>query len=130
MGRRNQDHVKGFRPGKEPPQLRQRAAKQQFTDLTPAQERLVNLFSERTPQESRALITRWLRLSLALTVGLVLLAVAAWLWIPVVGMIVGVTALLAGVIYIRLLTQRGAMEAMADAVARGGGSPGGKRRKR
>lgn len=117
MSRRPTHHIKGFRPGKEPPQLRRQAVKQQFGELTTAQERMVELFSERTPEQSRALITRWLRISLAVTVALVLLAVAAWLWIPVVGIIVGVLALLAGVVYVRLFTQRKGMESMADAVA-------------
>lgn len=126
-GQGPQRHVKGFRPGKEPPELRKRAAREQFGELSPTQERLVDLFAERTPEESRKLIRRW-RITL-LTIGVVLAAAAIALsfWSVWAGILV---AVLAGVIFffwMRLNRQREAMEAMADAVS-GRGSPGKKRR--
>ncbi len=63
MGRRRgqgpQQQIKGFRPGKEPPGLRKAHAKKQFGDMNAAQERMVELFAERSPEESRKLISRW-----------------------------------------------------------------------
>lgn len=117
MGRRSRNRVKGFRPGKEPPQLRKQAAKQQFGELSPAQERMVELFADRSPAESKAMLAQWRRLSLVVTVVLVLLAVAAWMWTPIAGAVVAIAAVAAGFIHLRLRAQRAALEQMADAVA-------------
>ncbi len=120
MGRRSRNRVKGFRPGKEPPQLRKQAARQQFGDLSPVQERMVELFSERSPEESRAMLARWRRWSLGVTVALLLLAVAAWWWTPIAGVAVGLAAGAAGFVHLRLRLQRAAFESMIDVVAGGG----------
>lgn len=120
MGRRSQNRVKGFRPGKEPPQLRKQAMRQQFGDLNPAQKRMLELFSDRTPQESRALLARWRLMSLGVTVLLLILAAVAWMWTPIAGVVVGIAAVVAGMIHVRLRMQRAALESMADAVAGAG----------
>ena len=112
--------VKGFRPGKEPPKLKKQRAKQQYGELTSTQERLVELFAERTPEESRALIRRWI---LGLLIAAIVLALGAgllalWSWIAA-----GVAGVLAAVVLglgWRLRSQREGFEAMADTVAGAG----------
>lgn len=119
--------VKGFRPGKAPPELRKRQAKQQFRDLTPTQERLVETFAERTPEEARALIRRW---TIGLLVGalvLTVLAVALFFWSTIAGVVVAVMAAVVWFVWIRMRRQRTAFEELADAVTRAGGR---KRRER
>ncbi len=51
--------VKGFRPGKAPAAIRKKQAKAQMGDMNAAQERMVDLFADRTPEESRKLISKW-----------------------------------------------------------------------
>lgn len=111
--------MKGFRPGKEPPQLRKKRAREQFPDAGGAQKRMIEIFAERTPQESRALLRRW-RVGF-LTGGLVAVVAAALLfaWSTVAGAVVGVVAIILLVIWWRLHSQREAFEALADTV--GGG---------
>lgn len=109
--------MKGFRPGKEPPQLRKQRAKQQFGELTGTQEQLVELFAERSLEESRALIRRWL---IGLLVGAIALAVIAAVlafWSVTAAIVVGVLALLALVLWWRLYSQRDALEEMAETVS-------------
>lgn len=125
MGRRRgqgpQQQVKGFRPGKEPPGLRKAHAKNQFGDLNPAQERMVELFAERTPEESRKLISRWTTGAFVAGVVLSVLTVLAWMWTWIAGAIVGVVAGLVFFLYFRLRAQRAQFEQMADAVAQATG---------
>lgn len=115
--------MKGFRPGKEPPQLRKQAARQQFGDMNAAQERMVSLFAERTPAESRKMLAAWRTMSLVAGIVLSVLTVLAWSWTWIAGAVVGLLATVAFFIHLRLRAQREALEAMADAV-------GGGRRKR
>lgn len=123
--------VKGFRPGKEPPRLRQQQAKRQLGEVTAAQERMLELFSSRTPAESRALIRRWTVWLLA--IGAVLLVAGAllyaWFWIA--GAFVHVFAALALVLGWRIHRQRETLGAMADLVGekKGGRSRGSGRRR-
>lgn len=121
MGRRRgqgpQQHMKGFRPGKEPPELRKAHAKRQFGDLNPAQERMVELFAERSPEESRRLISRWKTGSLLGGVVLSILAVLAWMWTWIAGGIVAVLAAVAFFLYFRVRAQTAQFEEMAEAVA-------------
>jgi Flp pilus assembly protein TadB len=129
MGRRRgqgpQRQVKGFRPGKEPPRLRKQRAKQQFGEMNAAQERLVEFFAERSPDEARALMGRW---RLALLLGAILLGVAGaalYSWSTVAGIIVHVLAVIVLVLWWQIRRQREALETMADQV---GGRPGKRRR--
>lgn len=121
MGRRRgqggQRPVKGFRPGKEPPELRKKRARQQFGDVSGTQQQLIELFAERTPEESRALIRRW---TLGLLIGAVVLAVLAaalFAWSTVAGVVVGILALVLLVLWWRLRSQRADLEVMVDAVS-------------
>lgn len=129
MGRRRgqgQRQVKGFRPGKEPPELRKQRARQQFGDVSGTQQQLIELFAERTPEESRALIRRW---TLGLLIGAIVLGVLAaalFAWSAVAGVIVGILALVLLVLWWRLRSQRADLEVMVDAVS----GTGGKRRKK
>ena len=120
--------VKGFRPGKEPPQLKKQRAKEQYGDVTGTQERLIELFAERTPEESRALIRAWVRGLLGAAIALVVAAAVLALWSTVAAIIVGVIAGVVLFLWWRLHRQREAFEAMADTVA-GGGRRGGKRKR-
>lgn len=119
--------VKGFRPGKEPPQLKKQRAKQQYGDVTGTQERLIELFAERTPAESKALIRRWLLGLLAAAVVLAVVAGVLAIWSMVAAIVVGVLALLMLFAWWRLYRQREAFEAMADTVS--GGGKGGRRKR-
>lgn len=116
-GQGPQRPMKGFRPGKEPPQLRKRRAKEQFGEVNAAQERLIELFAERTPDESRTLMGRW-RAGL-LTGGIVLVILGAVLygWSVVAGVIVHILAGALFFLWWRLRRQREQLEAMADAVS-------------
>lgn len=113
--------MKGFRPGKAPPELRKRQAKQQFRDLTPTQERLVETFAERTPEEARALIRRWTTGLLIAALVLTALAVALFFWSTIAGVIVAILAVVVWFVWDRMRRQRAAFEQMADAVTRAGG---------
>jgi Flp pilus assembly protein TadB len=109
--------MKGFRPGKEPPGLRKAHAKRQFGEMNAAQERMVELFAERSPEESRKLISRWTTGAFVAGVVLSVLAVLAWMWTWIAGAILGVLAAAVFFLYFRLRAQRAQFEQMADAVA-------------
>lgn len=112
--------VKGFRPGKEPPQLRKRQAKEQFGEVNAAQERLIELFSERTPEESRKLMRRW-RIGLLIGAGLLaVLGAVLYGWSVIAGVIAHIVAGALLFFWWQLHRQRGQFEAIADAIGDGG----------
>jgi hypothetical protein len=115
-GQGPQRPIKGFRPGREPPELRKRRAQEQFGDLTGAQKRLVEVFSSRTPEEARALIDRWTTGLLVAAAVLLAGAVALFFWSTVAGAIVAALGGLVLVLWWRIRSQREALETMADAV--------------
>ena len=114
---RGQRPMKGFRPGKEPPQLKKQRARQQFGELSGTQERLVELFAERTPEESRSLIDRWLMVLLAFTIVLAVAAGVLTLWSTIAAVVVAVLAVVFLVLWWRLKGQRDAFVRMAETVA-------------
>ena len=129
-GQGPQRPVKGFRPGKEPPELKKRRARQELGDMNAAQERLVDLFAERSPDEARGLIRRWRIGLLAATIALAALAVALFFWSAIAGVIAAILAVVAFFLWWRLHRQQEAFDAMADVVSGSGGrtrSRGGKR---
>jgi Flp pilus assembly protein TadB len=125
-GQGPQRPIKGFRPGKEPPELRKRRAQEQFGELSGAQRQLVEVFANRTPDESRALIRRWTVGLLAAALVFLVAAAALFLWSTVAGAVVGVLAVILLVLWWRVRSQRDALETMADTVS----GPGRGRRKR
>src|SRR6056297_2890852 len=106
--------AKGFRPGKEPPRLRKQQAKQQLGQVTPAQERMLELFSSRTPAESRAIIRRWKIWLFATGIALLVAGALLYGWSVIAGGVVHVLAALALVIGWRIHSQSAALGAMAD----------------
>lgn len=127
MAQRPQRPIKGFRPGKEPPQLRKRRAKEQFGDVGPAQERLIEVFAERTPEQARTLLRRW---TIGLLTGAIVLAALAALlytWSIIATVVAGMLAVVLLVLWWRLRRQRPDLEAMADAIS---GTPGRRRKGR
>jgi Flp pilus assembly protein TadB len=119
--------VKGFRPGKEPPQLRKQAVRQQMGEMTAAQNRLADIFTSRSPAEGRALMRRW-RIGM-LVGGVVLLVggVLLYAWSLVAAVVVQGLALVPLFLAWRLTRQKASLDAMADALGAGAGS--GKKRR-
>lgn len=118
---RGQRPVKGFRPGKEPPELKKRRAKEQFGDVTGMQERLIELFAERSPEASRRLVRRWVVGLLAGAIALAAAAVVLYLtWSTIAAVITAVLAVLVAVMWWRIRSQQPDLETMIDAVSGGG----------
>ena len=109
--------MKGFRPGKEPPQLKKQRAKQQFGDLSPTQERLVELFAERSVEDSKALIQRWITWLMVTWIVLVVAAGALSVWSVIAAVVVGILGLIALGLWWRLRGQRENFERMAEQAA-------------
>ena len=126
QGQGPQRPIKGFRPGKEPPQLRKRMARQQFGELSPTQERLVEAFAGRSPEEARAMIRRWKNVLLGVAVFLGILTAVLSAWSLVAAVIAGILAVVVFYLWWRLRRQSAELEAMADAVT---GRPPRKRRR-
>ena len=123
-GQGPQRPIKGFRPGKEPPQLRKQRAKQQFGDLSPTQERLVEAFAGRTPAEARAMIRRWKNVLLGVAIVLAILAAVVGMWSVIAASIAGILAIVVFYLWWRLRRQSAELEAMADVIS---GRPGKRR---
>ncbi|MFW6079810.1 MAG: hypothetical protein ACODAE_09320 [Gemmatimonadota bacterium] len=117
----------GFRPGKEPPRVRKQRAKQQLGEVNAAQERLIEAFAERSPEQSRALIRRWLIGLLAGAIVLAVVGAVLYAWSVIAGVVVHVIAAALLFLWWRLRRQRADLEAMADVVAGRGGGGGGRR---
>ncbi len=119
--------VKGFRPGKEPPQIRKQRAKQKFGDVSRSQERLIEMLAERSPEEARRLLRRW-RVGL-LAAGIVLVLVGGLLltWSLPAGIVVEILALVALGLWWRMQRQREGFESMVKAVSGPGGGRSGKK---
>ncbi len=113
-----QPQLKGFRPGKAPPELRKRAAKQQMGQMNSAQEKLVDLFAGKSPAESRKLIARWVTWTLIGAIALTLLSLLAWSWSWIAGVPVSVLAGGLFFVHLRLRRQRSQLEEVADTVAK------------
>ena len=117
-GRGRQPAVKGFRPGKEPPQLRKQRAQEPVAEPNWAQEKLVETLSGRTPEEARKMMGRWRAGVLASAVVLAAVAALLFTWSVVAGAVVSVLAAVAFVLWLRLRMQRANLDALADAISR------------
>lgn len=123
MGRRRsvrgqQPQVKGFRAGKQPKSLSKRALKQQMPEMNRAQERLVDLFADRSPEESLKLVGQWHRYSLLAGIVLSVLSVLGWTWSWIAGVLIALPAAAAFFIHLQIRGQRSELEQMAEAVSR------------
>lgn len=116
-GQGPQRPVKGFRPGKEPPELRKRRAKEQLGEVNTMQERLIELFAERSPAQARAMIRRWMIGLMTAAAVLAVVAVLLATWSTVAAVVVGGLALVLLVLGLRIRSQRADLEAMADTVS-------------
>jgi len=114
---RQRPHVKGFRPGKAPKKLKKKMMKQQLPEMTATQERMVDLFADRSPEQSRKLIARWLFWTLLGAVALTGLSLWAWQWSWIAGVPLTLAGGFAFFSHIRLRAQRKQLEEMAEQVA-------------
>jgi len=110
-------HVKGFRPGKAPKKLKKKLMKQALPEMTATQQRMFDLFVERTPAESKKLIGRWLLGTLIGAIALTLLSLLAWQWSWIAGIPLTLAAGFTFFSHIRLRSQRAQLEEMAEQVA-------------
>jgi Flp pilus assembly protein TadB len=114
-GGRPSQQIRGFRPGKEPPQLRKQRAREQLPeDANWAQKRLVETMAGQSPEETRAMMRRWRVGVLAITIVLAVLGAVLYLWSVVAGIVVHILAVAAFFLWFRLQRQRRDFEAMAD----------------
>mgnify|MGYP001827530946 CR=1 FL=1 len=122
MGRRSrgrgQQSAKGFRPGKQPKEMTKQALKRQMPEMSRAQERMVDLFMDKSPEESRKILAGWRRTALAAGVVLSVLGVLAGSWNLIAGVVVGIFAAVAFFLYLRMKAQRAQLEEMAEQVSR------------
>jgi Flp pilus assembly protein TadB len=129
-GRRGQgqQQSRGFRPGKEPPQLRKQRAKQQLgPDANWAQKRLVDVLSDQSPDQARAMMRRWRIALLAIAIALAVLGAFLYGWSMIAGVVVHVLAAVLLLLWFQLRRKRRDFETMADLVS---GRPPGQRRPR
>ena len=109
--------MKGFRPGKEPPQLRKRRAKAEpGSDASWAQKAAVDAVAGRTPQKVRAMVRRW---SLWLTVGGVATAIGGLFlygWSLAAGVVVHVVSALFFLVAFRVRRSGTALEEMSGRI--------------
>jgi Flp pilus assembly protein TadB len=117
-GGRPSQQIRGFRPGKEPPQLRKQRAREQLPeDANWAQKRLAETMAGQSPEETRAMMRKWRIAMLAITIVLVVLGAALYLWSLAAGIVVHVLAAAAFFFWFRLHRQRQGFEAMADQIS-------------
>jgi hypothetical protein len=90
---------------------------QQYGEVSATQERLIEMFSERTPEEAKRMMARWRAGLLAGAVVLGLIGAGLYFWTLVGGLIVHALAIVLLVLWWRLRRQREALDTMADTVA-------------
>ncbi len=96
-------------------------AKQRMGEMSSAQERMVDLFADRSPAESRKLISRWVTWTLVGGIVLTILSVLAWMWTWIAGIPLTIAAGAVFFSHIRLRAQRSQLEQMAEMVAKATG---------
>jgi Flp pilus assembly protein TadB len=126
-GRGQQRPIKGFRPGKEPAQLRKQRAKQELGgDPNWAQERLIEALADRSPAEARKMMGRWRMVLLAAAIVVAVLGGLLYAWSIVAGVIVHVLALALFLFWFQLRRKQKDFEAMAELVSGRSGGRGGR----
>lgn len=99
--------VKGFRPGKEPPELRKKRAKARLgEDASWAQKKMIDAVGDQSPEEVRQMVTRWTRILLAVAVLLAAVGAFLYRWSLAAGVATHVLALAAGFFGFRFWQQR------------------------
>ncbi len=129
---RNDTHqVKGFRPGKEPPQLRRRQARERLgPNATWAQRQMVDLIGERRPDEVAAMVRRW-TLGLAALGGLLVLGgIFLYAWSTAVGIVVHLLAAALFFLAFRVHRQGGSLVDAAESMQPSKGSRRGRGKSR
>lgn len=129
-GRIPQQPMKGFRPGKEPPHLRRQQARQQFGKVDAKQQRLIDMFADKSPEEARSMMRLWRVGLLAGAVVMSVLGALLFSWSVIAAVIAFVLAVVLFIVWMRLRQQREALEAIADAVSGPSGKKTGPKRKR
>jgi len=112
-----QPPIKGFRPGKAPPQLKKQRAKAQLgNDATWAQKQTVEAVAGKSPEQVRAMVRKW-TISLGVA-GVVLLALGAFLYTVAVVAGVAVHVLAAAVLFLawRVSRQGPGLEQIAQSL--------------
>jgi hypothetical protein len=113
----HQRQVKGFRPGKEPPQLRKKRAKAQLgANASWAQKQAVDVIAGRSPEEVRRMVHRW---SVGLMAGGVLVALVGiflYAWSVPAGIAVHVVSAVCLFLGFRLRSSGQGLVDMADSL--------------
>lgn len=136
MGRRSsnrgQQPIKGFRPGKEPPQLRKKRARAQLgKDASWAQKQVVEAVGDKSPEEVQALMNRWTTILFIVTLALLGGGLLLYMWSIIAGVVVHLLTLGAAFLWFRVRGQRNQLVAMAESMGvRGPGTSGRSPRKR
>lgn len=111
---RQQQQIDGFRPGKEPPALKKRRAREQLgSDASWAQKQMVDAMAGQSPEQLQKTLQRW---SLGLLIGAIVCAIGgilAYTWILWVGLLVHLLG--AGLVFLwfRLRNQQKQLMEMA-----------------
>lgn len=120
-GRPGGQPVKGFRPGKEPPELRKKQAREQLGgDASWAQKQAVDLVADRTPAEVRSMMNRWVTGLLVAAVILAIAGAALYGWSIAAGIVVHVLAAVAVFFWHRMRRQRDQLVSMAETLGKSG----------
>ena len=125
MGRKGggggrQQQVRGFRPGREPAQLRKRQAKAQLgDDANWAQKKLVETLGDKSPDEVRTMMGRWTAVLLTIAAVLALGGAFLYRWSVIAGVVVHMLAILVFVVWFQLRRKRAEFEKLAEML--GGG---------
>lgn len=107
--------MKGFRPGKEPPELKKRRAKARLpADASWLQKQTVEAIAGRSPDEVRTMVRNWAVGFLAGVVVLVVLGVFLYSWSLLAGIAVHVLAAVLLVLAYRLRRQGPGLVEMAE----------------
>ena len=115
--------LRGFRPGREPAQLRKQRARQQLGgEANWAQKQLIDALSDRSPREARTMLQRWQRVLLVAAIVTAVAGALLYMWSVVAGILVHLLAIAAFLLWFQLRRNRANFEAMADLVGdrRGG----------
>lgn len=111
--------MKGFRPGKEPSELRKRRAKARLNDDAAwTQEKLIDAVGDRSPDEVRTMVRRWTLILLGATVVLAVVGALLYGWSRIAGIAVHVLTFVAAFLTFRLWRQREDLVKLAEWVRR------------